>query len=553
MVPKLIWATGTMLKAFNGESNVSDVLISRVTNSAVLMYAAPIYTLEGKIGGVLIARCPGDTLNEITNQMGYGEEGYAYIIGANGTIFSHPNSDYIMDQRNITSEIDNGSELKNWALAVQEIGLGNSGVAKYELEGSEMYIGLEVFPNTGWTLGVVANEKELLDPLGILQKIMSIATLVFVLLGIGIAMLIGRFIAKPISEATAHAVTLASGDLTQDFPEKYLRRNDETGELAKALNALTESLRKTIGEINVSAQELAAAGEEMSAISQNASANMQQVSASTEEISAGLEEVSASAEEISASSQEMNASTSQLVENMENGNQTAKEIEEKATSIQEEIVNSQEKGLKVYEELDKRLKTSIERAQVVNEISTMANQIAGIAEQTNLLALNAAIEAARAGEQGRGFAVVAEEVRKLATDSTETVAHIQNLTKQVQNSIETLIGDTRGLLDFMATDVGSDYKKFLEVVGEYKDYAQTFFKLTHEASQMGAEVLLVVNEVTSSVNEVTQTIGQSAEGASQIAKGTDETSKSMVEISEASVKLAKMSEELTRLVGQFKI
>ena len=132
-------------KAFNGESNVSDVLISRVTNSAVLMYAAPIYTLEGKIGGVLIARCPGDTLNEITNQMGYGEEGYAYIIGANGTIFSHPNSDYIMDQRNITSEIDNGSELKNWALAVQEIGLGNSGVAKYELEGSEMYMGMKYF------------------------------------------------------------------------------------------------------------------------------------------------------------------------------------------------------------------------------------------------------------------------------------------------------------------------------------------------------------------------------------------------------------------------
>ena len=72
--------------------------------------------------------------------------------------------------------------------------------------------------------------------------------------------------------------------------------------------------------------------------------------------------------------------------------------------------------------------------------------------QTNLLALNASIEAARAGEAGKGFAVVADEIRVLAEQSKAAVVHIQDVTKNVVESVTNLADGAKKLLEFVGTD-----------------------------------------------------------------------------------------------------
>ena len=542
-----------VVKAFAGETNVSDVIISRVINAPVLMYASPIYGDDGSVNGVLVARRPGAALSDLTDEIQYGESGFSFILGPDGTFYALYDREVVMEQVNIFTDLEEGGHFAGLGSAIQDLGQGNQGVVVYPVDGVNRMVGIQPMEVNGWIFGVGALEDYVYARVDGLKTVLYAGIAVFVLLGIGVAFAIGRVISRPITKASEFAVTMASGDLTHHIDDKYLKLDDEVGEMARAMETLSDSFRTTISEIQNSAQDLAASSEQMSATAESSSANMEEVSASTEEISASLEEVSAAAEEISASSEEMNASTSELVKNMAEGNKAAKQTEEQATKVQNDVRQSSQRAESIYSELDARMKEGIEKAKIVHEISNMANQIAAIADQTNLLALNAAIEAARAGEQGKGFAVVAEEVRKLASDSTDTVESIKSITEQVQQNIESLIEDANELLKYMNTDVSNDYKKFIETAAQYKKDAETFNEITGNAAEMGEQVLNAVDEVTRSITEVTSTINQSAEGANEIAKGTEETSRSMLDINSASDRLAKMSEELTGLVNKFKV
>lgn len=100
------------------------------------------------------------------------------------------------------------------------------------------------------------------------------------------------------------------------------------------------------------------------------------------------------------------------------------EIAHDAADVLAETIEVSKSIAAKIEDTSAKILTLNKRSLNIGEI---VSTIKGIADQTNLLALNAAIEAARAGEQGRGFAVVADEVRQLASRTTESTAEIENV------------------------------------------------------------------------------------------------------------------------------
>lgn len=96
-------------EAFAGNSNISDILISRVVEEPVVMAAVPVKRDE-KIVGVLIARLLASDIINIIADIEIGESGHAYMINENGTVVAHRNIDFVLEQFNPIKIAENDNE-----------------------------------------------------------------------------------------------------------------------------------------------------------------------------------------------------------------------------------------------------------------------------------------------------------------------------------------------------------------------------------------------------------------------------------------------------------
>ncbi len=492
-----------IIKALQGRSVVSDLLISRVDNSLVLMYAVPIKE-KGRIVGVLVGRRDGTALNEITDRLGYGDNGWALILNSAGTLFAHPTREYVMNQRNLFTDTGNLAEA---GAAIRALGVGNTGVAQYNLDGTRRVIGFAPVPSTGWMIGVGAMEAEVLEDVYALRSSFVVVSVAFLVIGVLVAIILGRQIANPLQQVQVVIEAAAAGDLTEvvDVSSK-----DEIGAVANALNKTMESIKEVLGLTSRTTSDLADTSGRLAAASQQVSASVEEVASTTNEFSGTLDSMNTNA-------QVMNETVQGVSRQATDGTRAISDIVRQMQILRDNTQNlANEVG---------------SLGSLSDEIGNIVNTISAIADQTNLLALNAAIEAARAGEHGRGFAVVADEVRKLAEQSSTATTDIGSLIGQIQNGITATVSG----------------------MSEGSRQAEMALDNVNQSSEILGNILEAVEEIERQVEEFTAGLEQVNSGGHEIASATEEQAASMQEVANSAQDLMDMGTKLKELIQHFKL
>ena len=352
------------------------------------------------------------------------------------------------------------------------------------------------------------------------KQLLALATVLALVFGLIAAWAITRQIIIPLNQTLKVAERVASGDLSHNLDSA---RQDELGQLQRAMQSMTVGLRELIGGISDGVTQIASAAEQLSAVTEQTSAGVNSQKVETDQVATAMNEMAATVQEVARNAEEASEAAVAADQQAREGDKVVGEAIAQIERLATEVGNSTLAMGDLKRESDK--------------IGSVLDVIKSVAQQTNLLALNAAIEAARAGEAGRGFAVVADEVRSLAQRTQKSTEEIEELIVGLQSGtqqVATIMDNSRGLTDSSVELT----RRAGAALGNITRTVSTIQAMNSQIATAAEQQSAVAEEINRSVLNVRDV--------------SEQTSSASEETAASSAELARLGIYLQTLVGRFR-
>ena len=499
-----------------------DPYLNANINVYMISYVVPLYE-NGTSVGILGMDIDFGQLTSLADKAVAFDTGYSFIVSSAGNVLYH-------------KEIESGTDLAEYnggeLSAVKEFVLDSSNQGKtlqYSYNGDDKYLSYVELGN-GMKLVLTA-------PLGEIKadaNALSVQILLFLAMGLVVAVvlgvLIGSTIAKPIKRITQIIKQTSELDFHRAADiDKLMKKKDETGIMAKAVNEMRSVLRELVGNMENVKDGLLGNMKRLDDVMRENNSISEDNSATTQELAAGMEETAASASMIVSNIDAIQTNAEGIRGLSEREQQESKAIMARARELRDNTRASSDKAMAIFEDMKNRTAEAIEKSKVVAKINELTDDIRNISSQTNLLALNANIEAARAGDAGRGFAVVATEIGVLANQTFQTVDGINEIVKDVNEAVHNMTECIEVIMHFLEETVVEDYGTFGQVGERYEQDAASFAQSMQQIYSEISDLNRKITEIADTMDGVNRTITESADGVNLIAEKSGDAVKKTLE------------------------
>ena len=218
----------------------------------ITSYCLPLYSAQGKIIGVISTDISLRWLSETISEEKPYPNSFSIMLSHDGHYLVHPDTTHLFKET-IFNNVENIEELDNKILVGHQMLEGKEDYKRVLRKGEPYYIFYKPIQQTGWSIGLICPEDD------ILGNYNRLGYIIFVVIGVGLLLLlffcirtVNHFIA-PLNQLVSQSHDIAAGNFSERMP--YSDRQDLVGQLQNSFVTMQQSLDEHIGRLQQTNEE----------------------------------------------------------------------------------------------------------------------------------------------------------------------------------------------------------------------------------------------------------------------------------------------------------